>query len=241
MIKKGHLKDFASLYPKMYDKKSREEKGVRIVKTLADYFGKNKLKTLEVLDVGASTGIIDNIIAKKVKRVVGIDVDKQAVVFANSVFSKKNLQFQVGDAMKLKFKSGFFDVVICTHVYEHVPNAQKLFDEIYRVLRPGGVCYLASINSLWPIEPHYKLLFLSYLPKSLADLYVRLTGKSDKYYEKPSTYWGIKKMTNRFKQIDYTSKIISNPKKYGYPVSNLKFIAPIGKYISPTIFWILVK
>ena len=40
--------------------------------------------------------------------------------------------------MKLSFKENSFDIVICTHVYEHVPNSKKLFDEIYRVLKPGG-------------------------------------------------------------------------------------------------------
>ena len=33
------------------------------------------------------------------------------------------------------------------------------------------------------MEPHYNLPFLSYLPKSTANYYVRFTGKAKKYYE----------------------------------------------------------
>lgn len=240
-MKKGYQTDYAAGRSQMYDKKSREVKAVRIIKTLSDYFGKSKLRTLNVLDVGASTGIIDNILAKSFKRVVGTDIDKEAIRFARANFKRKNLVFKVEDAMKLSFKDKFFDVVICTHVYEHVPNSQKLFDEIYRVLKPKGACYLAAINSLWPMEPHYDLPFLSYLPKNMANIYVRITGKAKRYYETPTTYWGMKALTRKFKQIDYTGKIVTNPRKFGYGIPALPFLGPIAKYIMPTIFWVLLK
>lgn len=238
---KKYQKDYAAGRPQMYDLKSREEKGVRIIKTIGNFLGKDKIKTLKVLDVGASTGIIDNVLAKNFKHVLGTDIDKEAIKFAKSNFKRKNLSFKVEDAMKLTFKNNSFDVVICTHVYEHVPNAQKLFDEIYRVLKPKGICYLAAINKLWPLEPHYDLLFLSWLPKNLANYYVKLFGKADKYYETPETFWGIKKMTKKFKQIDYTGKIVSKPQEFGYKNIALPLLSSVAKYIMPTTFWILVK
>lgn len=240
-MKKGYQKEYAAGRPQMYDKKSREQKGVRIVKTLEDYYGKEKIKKLKVLDIGASSGIIDNILAKYFKEVIGTDIDESAIKFAKKTFGKKNLKFKVEDAMKLSFKDNSFDVVICTHVYEHVPNSQRLFEEIYRVLKPNGVCYLAAINSLWPVEPHYDLLFLSYFPKSIANLYVKSFGKAEKYYETPVTYWEMKKLTRNFKQLDYTGKIISNPKKFGYQIPPIPYFASLAKYIAPTTFWILVK
>lgn len=231
----------------MYDKKSREQKAIRIIKTLEDYFGKEKIKKLKVLDIGASTGIIDNILAGSFKEVVGTDIDKDAIKFASKNFtakrgnSKKNLKFKVEDAMKLTFKDNSFDIVICTHVYEHVPNQKILFNEIHRVLKPGGVCYLAAQNKLWPLEAHHNLLFLSYLPKNMADIYIKVSRNKDKYYETPVTYWEMKKLTKKFKQIDYTGKIISDPKKLGYSHSIPSILSPIAKYIMPTTFWILVK
>ena len=55
---------------------------------------------------------------------------------------------------------------------------------MHRVLADNGVLYLGLGNRLGIIEPHYKLPFLSYLPPSLADRYVRASGRADHYYER---------------------------------------------------------
>jgi ubiquinone/menaquinone biosynthesis C-methylase UbiE len=226
----------------MYDQKSREQKALRIVKTISSHFGQTSLKSLTLLDVGASTGIIDSILAKYFKKVVGIDIDNEAIKFARKKFKKKNLVFKVDDAMKLKFKNNSFDVVICTHVYEHVPSPQKLFNEIYRVLKPTGVCYLAAQNKLWPLEAHHNLLFLSYLPKYWADKYIKIFKNKNEYYEHPMTYWQLQNRLKKFKIHDYTPKILKNPKKFNYNIPDeAALIAPIAKYFTPTLFWILEK
>lgn len=237
--------NYAAQRPQMYDIKSREQKGVRMVKTLGHYFGHEKLKKLRVLDVGASTGIIDNVLAGSFGSVTGIDIDKVALYYARSKYKRQNLTFKIGDAMNLKFRDNSFDVVICAHVYEHVPSAKIMFEEIYRVLKPGGVCYLAAINSFWPMEPHYDLLFLSWLPKRLAGVYTRIFNKADKYHETPQNYWQLSQMVKDagFKQIDYTAKIVKQPEVFGYPKS-WKIMSPLSllaRFFSPTFFWILRK
>ncbi len=242
--------DCAATWPELYNKAPRKKRAYRIIKTLEDFFGKEKIRTLTLLDVGSSTGIMDDQLATKFKNVVGIDIEEDAVRYSQNNFKRKNLQFKLGDAMNLDFKDNSFDVIICTHIYEHVPNAEKLFSEIFRVLKPSGVCYLAAINSLWPIEPHYKLLFLSLLPKYLANIYVRLFNKADSYYETPRSYWELRKMVSKFNVIDYTPKVLSNPRKLGYgdilPSQGykhqlLKHLSSIFKYFVPTFFWLLVK
>lgn len=232
----------------MYDKRSREIKAIRIIKTLERHFGKKMLNNLNLLDIGTSTGIIASKLADKFKSVVGIDLDSQGIKFAQKNNNKKNLKFAVDDAINLKFKDNSFDIVICTHIYEHVQNPEKLFSEIYRVLKTKGVCYLAATNSLWPLEPHYKLPFLSWLPKNFANIYVRLFGKANNYDAIPRTYWGIKKLTKKFRVHDYTQQILSNPKDFGFedkikgaPSVIFSFFSPLAKYFSPTFFWLLEK
>lgn len=249
-MKKDYQLDYASGKAQMYNQASREQKAWRIIKTFEDFFGAGNLKNLTVLDIGCSTGIIDNVLAKKFKKVVGIDIDKKAVKFAQQKFKRKNLEFRVKNALNVNHQDSRFDVIICAHVYEHVPNSQKLFEEIYRLLKPGGVCYLAAINRLWPWEVHYDLPFLSWLPKPLAHWYVRLAGKANSYYENPKTYWGLKKITKDFERIEFTQKILRKPKKFGYhdllpsfhPFTFIVwFLAPLAKYFSPTFFWLLQK
>lgn len=137
--------EYASTRPQMYDKKSRKLKALNIKNILTNYYGKEKLKKLSVLDVGASSGIIDFYISKYVGMLTGIDIDNGAISYAKKKFIRKNLLFKKGDALKLSFKNNRFDIVICTHVYEHVEKPNKLFREIHRVLKPGGICYLAQI------------------------------------------------------------------------------------------------
>lgn len=249
MIRKNYQEHYASSRPQMYDEKSRKIKAQRIVKLLENYFN-NNLKSLVVLDVGSSTGIIDFYLSKYFAKVVGTDIDKDAIEFAKKNFRSKNLLFKTEDALNLSFNDNSFDVVICTHIYEHVSNPQKLFDEIYRVLKPTGVCYLAAVNKLWPIEAHYNLPFLSWLPKSLANPYIRATGKAHQYYETMHTYWTLKRLTQQFKVIELTQIILRHPNQYGYgdllpsgrPLTMLvAILSPLAKYLSPTFFWLLQK
>lgn len=245
----GH-NSFAGQWPAMYNRKAREQKADQIIKILKDYLGKNKLKTLTLLDVGSSTGIIDNKLAPKFRKILGVDTDEEAVLYAQNNFKRGNLSFAVQDAMKLKLSTNSFDIVVCTQVYEHVPDPVKLFSEINRVLKPGGVCYLAALNKFWPLEPHYKLLFLSYLPESLGNFYLKLMGKGEVYDEHLESYWGLRKLTKSFLCTDYTDKIIKNPKRFGYEgilkypvplIYPLALFYPILKYFVPTYFWILEK
>ena len=46
------------------------------------------------------------------------------------------------DVTDLKFPDGRFDLVICSHVLEHVPDDRKAMAEIFRVLAPGGKAIL---------------------------------------------------------------------------------------------------
>lgn len=250
MAKQIYQLDYASITPEMYNQISREQKAGRMVKILQSYFGKEKMAELTLLDLGSSTGFIDNILAQHFGKVLGIDIDREAVEFAQKTFKRKNLTFSVGDALKLKFQSNSVDVVICSHIYEHVPSSEKLFLEIYRVLKPSGVCFLASVNKWWPIEPHHKLPFLSWLPKPLANIYIRLTRKEKFYYENLESYWGLKRLTRRFIQLEYTQKILCHPKQFGFD-DVLKrgslqakiawLISPLSKFLAPTFFWLLIK
>jgi SAM-dependent methyltransferase len=47
------------------------------------------------------------------------------------------------DAQEIPLKSGSFDVVICTDLFEHVPDTAPLVEEIHRVLRPGGILFFS--------------------------------------------------------------------------------------------------
>ena len=42
------------------------------------------------------------------------------------------------DICSLPFEENSFDVILCNHVLEHIPDDTKAMEELYRVLKPGG-------------------------------------------------------------------------------------------------------
>jgi len=42
------------------------------------------------------------------------------------------------DICNLPFQDNSFDVILCNHVLEHIPNDTKAMQELYRVMKPGG-------------------------------------------------------------------------------------------------------
>ena len=212
-LERGYQHNFSDRGTSMFDIESRERKAKTMIAVIEDYL-EASLENLEALNVGSSAGIIDNYLSQNFKHMTGIDIDESAIFHAQKNYQRDNLVFEIGDAMNIGYDSNHFDVVISSQVYEHVPDAQKMIFEIYRVLKPGGLCYFAAGNRLMWTEPHYKLPLLSVLPRSLAHIYMRLAKKGPYYYEKHSSYWGLKKLVRSFEVIDYTAKIIENPRKF---------------------------
>ena len=207
-------------------------------------------KNARVLDLGASAGIVANYLSSYFGKVVAVDIDGPAVQFANNNFHRENLNFALVDAMNMAFSDGTFDVVICAHVYEHVPDATRLMDEIYRVLCPGGVCYFAAGNRLAINEPHYRLPFLSMLPKPLSHLYFRLSGRGRFYYENFLSHSGLRKLVKSFSLIDYTRRIVVNPKAFhldymlderSFKIKMANLVVRYAYWLCPGYIWILQK
>ena len=242
--------DYSKILPEaVYDRATREKKAQTIVAILRDHL-QSDLKSLSLLDVGCSTGFIANYLSDFFGQVIGIDIDEPAIDFAKHQCIKDNLEFLKSDSLEMQFSENTFDVVVCAHIYEHVPDAGLLLDEIYRVLKPGGACYFAAGNRINFMEPHYHLPFLSMLPRPLAHIYVRASRRGNFYYEKHLTYWGLKRLVGKFGRIDYTRKIIQHPERYAadymlgpntLKAGIARFIAEHAYALCPTFIWLLQK
>ncbi len=184
------------------------------------------------------------------KTVVGTDVDEPAVRFAAGRNVLPNLFWTVQDSQHLGFRDESFDVITCTHIYEHVPDAARLMDEIYRLLRCGGVSFFSAGNRLSLIEPHYRLPLLSVIPKWLAHKYLRLAGRGDHYYENHRSLMGLRRLVSRFEVIDYTLKVVQDPETFhmedlvvpGSVKQRLALaILRMAYWLCPTYLWVLRK
>jgi 2-polyprenyl-3-methyl-5-hydroxy-6-metoxy-1,4-benzoquinol methylase len=233
----------------MYDEKGRGAKADKVIAILEDCLG--DISALSVLDVSCSTGLMPRRFAPHFAKVTGIDIDEGAVAFASENNELPNVEFHVMDALHTSFPDDSFDVVVCNQMYEHVPDAKQLLREIRRVLVPGGVCYFGATNRLKVIETHYgRLPFLSYLPKPLANLYLKILGKGNRYYETLYTYWTLKSMCDDFDVVDYTETVVRQPERFNAadtvaPGSVQQKLAlallRLAYWFSPGYIWLLRK
>ena len=101
------------------------------------------------LDVGCGVGAADCEIAKRYSLdVTGIDVDPGQIEAARAREANPCLRFMVMNATKLQFHDGHFDIVASSMVTHHMPDWERAFSEMIRVLRPGG--YLIYSDFMLP-------------------------------------------------------------------------------------------
>ncbi len=97
-----------------------------------------------VVDLGSGAGndvFIARSIVGETGKVIGIDMTEAMLVKANTNNQKlgyKNVEFKLGDIEKMPLENGIADVVVSNCVLNLVPNKQKAFAEIYRILKPGA-------------------------------------------------------------------------------------------------------
>jgi len=191
-------------------------KGLRTVKMLKEYKGYDS----RLLDLGCGAGITLTFLAQAYERSVGCDIDRDAIEATRRILERVGVKASLvkygGD--RLPFRSNSFDIVTSIEVIEHAKDPEKMLSEIKRVLKPDGILHVTTANKWWPYEPHYKLLFLSYLPRSVANWYVRLSGRGEHYEDiKLPSYDGFRRMVGQYFLIeDVTLSMIKDYKKYSF-------------------------
>lgn len=99
-----------------------------------------------VLDIGCGTGYGSDYLALESKRVIGIDISSEAIIYAKSHYKAQKLDFIIMDAVKLGFPDNTFDAICSFQVIEHISDYKMHLSEISRVLKPDGCLLLSTPN-----------------------------------------------------------------------------------------------
>ncbi len=157
-----------------------------------------QIKGKKILEIGYGMGSDHLALAKCGAVCHGIDITE-----GNRPIAQKHLEMNgyhseliLGDAENMPYEDNTFDFVYSFGVIHHTPNMEKAVQEIHRILRPGGACWIGVYNkNSWfyrcMLLPTYfisgdfrkmtimeRLSLIEY-PNTNKDIMVRLTTKRE--------------------------------------------------------------
>jgi len=91
-----------------------------------------------VLDIASGEGYGSYILSKYSKRVIGIDISKDAVDYAAHKYNTGNLEFLHGNIIDIPLKDESVDIVVSFETIEHHDKHLKMMDEIKRIFKKKG-------------------------------------------------------------------------------------------------------
>jgi ubiquinone/menaquinone biosynthesis C-methylase UbiE len=100
---------------------------------------------LRILDLGCGTGEVTRRLAARYPQAHLTGNLERARADATH---GERIEYLQGDAFALDFPDATFDLVVCRHLSQAVPDFPRVLDEITRVLRPGGWLHLLSEDYL---------------------------------------------------------------------------------------------
>jgi 2-polyprenyl-6-hydroxyphenyl methylase/3-demethylubiquinone-9 3-methyltransferase len=110
--------------------------------------GVRVLSGLSVLDIGCGGGLVAEPLARLGARVTGLDPSHETVGAARAHATAQGLEidYRVGRVEDLAASGAEFDAVTCLEVVEHVPDVAAFLAVVARVVRPGGLLLLSTLN-----------------------------------------------------------------------------------------------
>jgi SAM-dependent methyltransferase len=123
-----------------------------------------------ILDIGAAQGRFLIGCSRLGYRALGIEPWAQARETAAQLAAMAGADIRVlpGSAEATGLSSEQFDVVTCSSVIEHVMDPQAAFNEVYRILKPGGIFWFVTASSRSPRQREINgFPFFGWYPDSL--------------------------------------------------------------------------
>jgi len=135
-----------------------------------------------LLEVGCGTAPLALAAAARGCEVAATDISMRWIVLARKRLAETTsapIALVCSSAEQAPFPEGSFDVVAASDVIEHAERQSDFVSGCARMLKPGGILFLATPNRFsLGLEPHVRLWGVGFLPRPLAKRYVRSVRKT---------------------------------------------------------------
>ncbi|CAJ1189985.1 demethylmenaquinone methyltransferase [Companilactobacillus crustorum] len=175
----------------------------------------------KILDLCCGTADWTIMLARRYQHadIIGADFSSEMLKIAQQKVGASqltNITLENGDAMNLRYPDNSFDVVTIGFGLRNVPDANKVLQEIYRILKPGGqlICLEAFKVETPVIKLGWKVYFNRLMP---------LMGKV--FAKSPSEYKYLDDSVNKFVSIKQLAEMMNAAGFKNIEVDDLMFKA----------------
>jgi ubiquinone/menaquinone biosynthesis C-methylase UbiE len=152
MSKKEYFDRYAHEWDQFYDTETKD----KLEKLINSFRLK---KGSKVLDLGCGTGILFPSILRAVGkkgRLFGVDFSPKMLLEARRKFQDANIVLVCAPAENLPFLPESFDYVIAFASFPHFQSKVKAIGEIGRVMKKGGILFIAHLLSRKELKEHHR-------------------------------------------------------------------------------------
>ena len=116
---------------------------------------------IRIADIGCGSGEITSRLATRYPQseVIGIDILESSVAYARRQHASlaPRVRFEQGDAFNLQLPDDAFDLVVCRHMTQSIPEPERVLKELRRICKPGGWLHVLSEDYGMLHMPHGRL------------------------------------------------------------------------------------
>lgn len=132
------------------------------------------LKGLSVLDIGCGGGLLSEPMARLGATVTGVDASARNIAVAGLHASRQDLaiDYRQDTAEALAGSDARFDIVLALEIVEHVADVDLFLTSIGRLVKPGGLLFLSTLNrtaKAWALAIAGAEYVLGWLPRGTHD------------------------------------------------------------------------
>lgn len=138
-------------------------------KKIAAILKPNSPKT--ILDVATGTADVALVLSDiNADKITGIDISDEMLAVGRKKIAERNLQHQIilenADSENLPFESNKFDAATVAFGVRNFEHLDKGLQEIYRVLKPGGILVILEFSKPkhFPFKQLYQFYFINVCP-----------------------------------------------------------------------------
>lgn len=210
------------VYFNLWKNFSKDEYYAQAFGLLAERFQKNNITVDGIgkaLDDGCGGGRYSLALRKLgCAQVVGIDVSPNSVAFANQMnpFPAEEVNFINGSVLDLPFEAEEFNFVFSNGVLHHTYSTETGLAETYRVLKPGGRCWLylygGKESFFWDVVDFCRGLLLDRVPQHYTQAVMKVMGyspgrifhRSDFFYVPINNHYFAAEVEEMIRQAGYS-------------------------------------